>query len=375
MVELVSSNKKRLIISNLKLDLQLFAGEKTEPATEKRREEARQRGHVAKSHDLEAVVVLLVGFLILKFWGSNMVALVMHYIHYTLNYTILSDFEFKKVLLIVNEMFYVYAKVVVIFLLGIGITAVLGNIVQVGFLWTLEPLIPNLDRLNPVAGLQNLLSWKSLAEVVKSVIKILIVGYIPYVTFKDQMPLFIRFIQLEPHKGFILAGKVIFTMSFKILLIMLVLAIGDYWFQWWRYEEELKMSKEEIKEEYKQREGDPKIKAKIRERQRKLAMSRMMSQVPKATVVITNPIHIAVALRYVHGETPAPKVLAIGTDLLAEKIKEIARAHNIPIIENKPLAQALYRMVDVGDEIPRELYEAVAEILAQVYRMKQSATT
>jgi flagellar biosynthetic protein FlhB len=164
--------------------------------------------------------------------------------------------------------------------------------------------------------------------------------------------------------------KTIFYMAIKIILILLALAIADWFFQKWRHEENLKMSKEEIKEEYKQREGDPRIKQKIREKQRQASTRRMMDEVPKATVVVTNPTHIACALRYDPEQNNAPIVVAMGAGLIARKIKEIANENNVPIVENKPLARALYKMVEIGDEIPSDLYGAVVEILAQVYRTR-----
>ncbi len=351
----------------------MFAGEKTEPATEKRREEARQRGNIAKSQDLDSVIVLLAGFLALRSFGPTAVAMIGEYFHYVLSAALTTELTSGNTLILLSQMLVVMARCLAPIFATVILAAVIANVLQVGFLLTFEPLMPDLERINPIAGLQNLFSWKAIAELVKSIFKILVVAYIPYATLRDEMPTFIRLIQLEPLAGMIVLVRILFTMAVKIILVLLVVAVADYWFQWWRHEEDLKMSKEDIKEEYKQREGDPKVKAKIRERQRKLATTRMMAEVPKATVVVTNPIHIAVALQYVQGDSGAPRVIAMGTDLIAEKIKEVARQHGVPIIENKPLAQALHRMVDVGDEIPRELFEAVATILAQVYRMKQEA--
>jgi len=363
----------KLRFTELPFDLQMFAGEKTEPATDKRREEARERGNVPKSQDLESVVVLLAAFMTLKSFGPDMVAIWGDYMRYTLTSVISTDLTLPNVLLIMNQFIVIMLKSLAPILMVIMLTATAVNLMQVGFLFTLEPFVPDIDRLNPISGLSNIFSWKMIAELVKSILKILVVAYVPYSTMREQLPSLIRFIQLEPMPSVIILMKLLFSMSVKIILMLLALAVGDWFFQLWRHEENLKMSKEDIKEEYKQREGDPKVKAKIRERQRRMASKRMMEEVPKATVVVTNPTHIAIALRYeTESGMSAPQVVAMGTGMIARKIKEIATEHGVPIIENKPLARTLHKMVDVGDEIPSELFHAVAEILAEVYRMRQS---
>ena len=257
--------------------------------------------------------------------------------------------------------------------LVIILAALLVNLFQVGFIFRFDPMTPDISRIDPIKGLQNVFSWKMVGELVKSILKILVVAYIPYSTIKAQLPFFVRFIQLEPMTAMILLLKIVFAMAMKIILLLFVLAVGDWIFQKWRHEENLKMSKEEIKEEYKQREGDPEVKRKIRERQRQAASKRMMQDVPKASVVVTNPTHIAVAIRYENDDDSAPKILAMGTGLVAVRIREIAQEHGVPIIENKPLARALLKMVQVGDVIPEELYQTVAEILAKVYTMRGAA--
>ena len=351
-------------------DIQLFAGEKTEPATDKRREEARESGNIMKSQDLESVIVLIVAFIAIRIYGPDMIGNMGNFMRTILSSSLTTDLTPLNTMQLFYQFLLVNLKCLFPIFSLIAITAITVNIAQVGLLLTFDPLIPDFSRLNPISGIENILSWKSLGELVKSIFKVLIVAYIPYSTLVEQMPMLIRLIQIEPMPGTILLMKILFNMIMKILFVLLVLAMGDWYFQHWRYEENLKMSKEEIKEEYKQREGDPKVKSKIRERQRKLASKKMMAEVPKATVVVTNPTHIAVALQYDAASSLAPKVLAMGTGLIAQKIKDIAKEHHVPVIENKPLAQALHKMVDVGDEIPADLFMAVAEILVQVHRMK-----
>ncbi|MDD2999102.1 MAG: flagellar biosynthesis protein FlhB [Candidatus Riflebacteria bacterium] len=362
-------------ISELKFDLQLFAGEKTEPATEKRRQEAANRGNVAKSQDLTSVVVLLTGFTMLRFYGPELYGMCGDYMRYTLSHAISSDLTLPDTLILLNQFILLLLKMMAPFLFAILVSATASNILQTGFLFRFEPLIPDLDRLNPVSGIQNIFSWKLVAELIKSILKILIVSYVPYSTMREQLPMVLRFVQLDPVPAVIILLKLIFSMSVKIILILLALSLADWAFQKWRHEENIKMSKDEIKEEYKQREGDPRVKQKIREKQRQASSRRMMDEVPKATVVVTNPTHIACALKYDPDNDNAPTLVAMGAGLIAQKIKEIAKENNVPIIENKPLARQLYKMLQVGDEIPSDLYAAVVEILAQVYRMKNRAAS
>lgn len=361
-------------MGEIPFDLQLFAGEKTEPATEKRREEARQQGNVLKSQDLSSVLVLLLAFLAIRYFGTDILGTMGNFMRFTLSQALATELSLNNTTLLFSQFTLIGIKCLAPIFAIICISALIVNLGQIGVQISFDPLVPDINRLNPISGFENIVSWKSFGELIKSLFKILIVSYIPYSTISRNMPTLIRLIQLDPVPGMILFAKIIFSMIYKILALLFVLALGDWFFQYWRYEESLKMSKEEIKDEYKQREGDPKIKAKIRERQRKMATKRMMEEVPKATVVVTNPTHIAVAIQYDNqSSSSAPKVVAMGTGGIAQKIKEIAQEHEVPIIENKPLARALHDNVEVGDEIPADLWQAVAEILMEVYRLKQWA--
>ncbi|OGK10113.1 MAG: flagellar biosynthesis protein FlhB [Candidatus Riflebacteria bacterium GWC2_50_8] len=362
-------------LSERSFDLQLFAGEKTEPATEKRRQEAVERGNIAKSQDLSSVIVLLTGFLMLRYYGPQMFGMCGDYMRYTFSHAIFSSLTLPDTLALLNQFIIITLRILMPFMAAIMFGSIASNIIQTGILFRFDPLMPDIDRLNPISGIQNIFSWKMVAELVKSILKILIVGYIPYSTIRDNIPMLVRFIQLEPVPAVIILLKTVFVMAIKIILILLFLALADWAFQKWRHEENIKMSKDEIKDEYKQREGDPRVKQKIREKQRQASTRRMMEEVPKATVVVTNPTHIACALRYNPDNDNAPILVAMGTGLIARKIKEIAAENNVPIIENKPLARQLHKMLEVGDEIPSDLYNAVVEILAQVYRMKNRAAS
>jgi len=367
------SKPQLLSFSGRPFDLQMFAGEKTEPATEKRRQDAIDRGNVPKSQDLSSVLVLLVGFLMLRYYGDELFGRCGEYMRYTFSHAIFSGLTLPDTLLLLNQFLLVLLQTMAPFMFAIMISAIVSNLVQTGFLFRLGPLMPDIDRMNPISGIQNIFSWKLVAELVKSILKILIVAYIPYTTIRDQFPFLMRMIQVEPVPAIIIILKLIFAMAIKIILILMALAFADWAFQKWRHEENIRMSKEEVKEEYKQREGDPKVKQKIRERQRQAASRRMMDEVPKATVVVTNPTHIACALKYVQGEDDAPKVVAMGAGQIARRIKEIAVEHKIPVIENKPLARQMYKMLEIGDAIPPELYQAVVEVLMQVHRLKNQS--
>jgi len=253
---------------------------------------------------------------------------------------------------------------VAIMLIGLAI-----NLVQVGWNFTTEPLGFDLDKLNPINGFGRLFSKRSLVELIKSLFKILIIGLFLYENLKDELLHMPKLIYLDLSASMTQIADIIFMMAFKICAIFFALAILDYMYQKWDHNEQLKMTKQEVKEEFKQMEGDPQIKGKIRQKQREMAMSRMMREVPKADVIVTNPTHFAVALRYAEGMR-APEVIAKGQDLVALKIKDVAREAGVVIVENKPLARALFASVEIGETVPPELYKAVAEVLAYVYHLK-----
>jgi len=255
----------------------------------------------------------------------------------------------------------------------LAVSLIIGLIVnygQMGFILTNETLMPKLSRLNPIEGFKRLFSKRAVFELLKSIIKLAIIGYILWTELKTDIFEVSGLFRTDIEKAVAFISDKAFNIVYKSGLALLILAVLDYFYQWWEYEKSLRMSKQEIKEEYKQMEGDPQIRSKIREKQRQLGMRRMMQEVPKADVVITNPTHYAVALRYRQEEDEAPVVIAKGQDYVALKIKEIAKEHNVAIVENRALAQALYKTTDVGKSIPPELFHAVAEVLAFVYNLK-----
>lgn len=351
-------------------DLQLFNGEKTEDATPKRKEEARKKGQVAKSVEINSAFVILAAFLSLKVIGVYIydeLASYMRFIYVSFSNT---DFTINFVQKIFFDFGIVFLKTSLPIMFAILITSILINFFQVGFNFSLEPLMPQLDRLNPLSGFKRIFSKRSLVELLKSIFKIMIVGYFIYnfiIAETEQLP---KLIGAELFDSLRMTAALILDLVFQISGVMLVLAALDFFYQHWEHNQSLKMSKQELKEEYKQTEGNPQIKGKIKERQRAMAMRRMMQEVPKADVVVTNPTHFAVALKY-DNTMAAPMVVAKGQDIMAMRIKDIAKEHRVTIVENKPLARALYGSTEVGDIVPQELYKSVAEVLAYVYRLKK----
>jgi flagellar biosynthetic protein FlhB len=256
------------------------------------------------------------------------------------------------------------------FLLGVAAAAILSNYVQVGSLFSWEAVQPDFSKVNPWKGLSRLFSKQAAAELAKSIAKLMIIGWVAFVTIQKEWENIVALWNQEVGQIFQYIGRVSFNIFLKTVLIMVVLAGLDYAFQRWSHEKSLRMTRREVQDEFKQTEGDPMIKSRIRSIQRELARRRMMAEVPKADVIITNPTHLAVALQYQYKSMNAPKVVAKGAELVAEKIKEIARGHRVPLVENKPLAQTLYKTVDLGQTVPSSLYQVVADILAYVYRLR-----
>jgi len=249
------------------------------------------------------------------------------------------------------------------------VLGLMGQLLQVGFNITAEPLKPQLSRMNPVEGAKRIFSKRALMELGKACLKIGIVTYVAYVALRNDIGKLPSLLWMEPVQAIAYASKLVGKMGLWIGACLLIVAAIDYLYQRWEYEDSIKMSIQDIKDELKQTEGDPQIRSVIRARQRQLARSRMMQAVPTADVVITNPTHVAVALKYDAKSMAAPIVVAKGAELLAARIREIASENDIPIVENPPLARTLYEAAQVGREIPADLYQAVAEVLAYVYRL------
>lgn len=345
------------------------AEERTEQATPRRRQEARRRGQVARSVELSSVAVFLSVVLVLKAVSEGALQGSMESIRFAL--ANIQDTEFSPALALSFSL-KCLSHGGAAFLPIIGVALVVGitvNLLQVGMMFTSEPLVPQWTRINPLSGFTRLLSRRTFFESAKMLLKVGLIGWLTFTAVRADAAMLLRTSEIDPLMVLMLVGQLLYKVAWRVGLAMLVLAVIDYGFQRYEHEKSLRMTKQEVKQELKQTEGDPHVKSRIRARQQAIARRRMMQEVPKADVVVTNPTHYAVALRYDANKMAAPTVVAKGMNLIAQRIREIAKQHNVPIVENPPLARSLYRSVEIGQQIPSELYQAVAEVLAYVYSL------
>jgi flagellar biosynthesis protein FlhB len=347
--------------------------ERTEKATPKRREKAREEGKVAKSSELNAAAIICLGFTALFLMGPQIAERMQGSMRYLLSnapsialelpsfYRIFSDNVMSFMILVAP----VFIAMTVI---GAGI-----NIAQVGFKITPKAIEPKLDKLNLASGLKKLFSMRSVVQGLRDSLKLAVVGFIAYKAISHE---FYSFFTL-PDQNVVQMATTLAQLTLKIALeigaAILVIAVLDYLYQKYEFEKSIKMSKQDLRDESKNSEGNPQTKARVRQIQREMSRRRMMSEVATADVVVTNPTHLAVALKYQPDSMDAPMMVAKGERLIAQKIKEIARQHGIPVIEDKPLARALFKMCDIGQMIPAKLFKAVAEVLAHIYKLKNKA--
>lgn len=343
--------------------------DKTEQATPRKKSDARKKGQIAKSKEIGLAVTLLASTLVIAVLGGyagsqlgyTMRTFLNDYMRISLNYESLNKILFITIW-----------RLAVVFLplvLPILVMGVLANLVQTRGLMSFEPLKPDFTKLNPINGFKRMFSLRAVMELLKDTLIVVIVGYVGYKFIKDNYMYILTLGQLNVQAVAKAVGSLAVSIFFRITLILIVIAIIDYMFQIFQYNRDLKMSKQEVKEEYKQDEGDPQIKGKIKQKQREIAMRRMMQEVPKATVVVTNPTHVAVALKYEDGQN-APVLVAKGLDAVALRIKQVAKDNKVPIFENRTLARLIFKQVEIDQEIPVDMYQAVAEILALVYKMR-----
>jgi flagellar biosynthetic protein FlhB len=351
--------------------LQLFAEERTEPATPRKRQKTREEGQVARSKDLGAAVVILVGLLAVFAFSLWWVASLKGFFVETWRF--MSGEQIGRegwVQVLARDFLKVFLFTWLPFGLLCGLAGAATAIYQVGLFLFVKPLIPKLSRLNPISGLKKIVSLRSLVELAKGILKALLLGLVLYLALRKELESIALAMKLPYLQGLNVVTEKIWWLALRMALLLFVIAAFDYAYQRWDFEKSIRMSKKEIKDEYKQMEGDPKVKQRIRQRQRELARRRMMAQVPKADVVITNPTTLAVAIQYERQVMDAPCVVAKGKGVLARRIREIAQEHNVPIVENRALARALFEATDVGEIIPETLYKGVAEVLAFVYKLK-----
>jgi flagellar biosynthetic protein FlhB len=344
--------------------------ERTEQATPRRREKAREEGKVARSAELNSAVILCLGAVTLYFLGPLLITQLQQFMIYIFNEAPKMNASYDTLVALLSSkiltFFFLLGPILIILvLIAYGI-----NVMQVGFLFTGKPLEPKLDKLNIANGMKRLFSVRSLVELVRDTVKLIVIGVVGYKAVSSQLD---TFFLLSDNSVSVFAGamgKMALKTTLQIGVVMLILAILDYAYQKYDFEKSIRMSRQDIKDEYKDTEGSPQIKSRIRQIQREMSRKRMMQDIPDADVVVTNPTHLAVALKYRPDEMDAPMVVAKGERLIAEKIKEIAKAAGVPVVENQPLARALFNMCEVGSYVPAKLYRAVAEVLAYVYRLK-----
>jgi flagellar biosynthetic protein FlhB len=355
-------------------DIQFFAEERTEPATPRKRQKTRSEGRVAKSQDLSAAVVMITGLLTVYLLGGvireNLLEMFRLLAEHLSSPLMLDDKWWVNPVAYGGRVFFI-GWLPVGLLCALFAAAVL--IYQVGFVVSTKPFAFKADRFNPVSGLKKIISMRTIVEMLKGILKAIVLMGMMFWVMRSERDLMLSVMMYPLGKGSgIIIGK-IWDMSIRMAVIFFLLGAADYLYQKWEFDKSIMMSKQEIKEEYKQMEGDPQIKRRIRQKQRELASRRMMADVPKADVIVTNPSHIAVAIQYDQKSMDAPIVVAKGEDFVAQKIRSVAEEHGIPIVENKPLARALMAQVEIGEAIPEDLYRAVAEVLAFVYRLKKTA--
>lgn len=362
----------------LKYNLQFFAdegegGEKTEEPTAKKLDKAREEGQVAKSNELVIGVSLLVLFLTLKIFvgyvGEGFTKSFKEIYGYISIYSA-KRFDSKIAYATVGQVLLDTVKIGAPFYIGALVSSIAVNVGQIKWKVTTKPLMPKLDRLNPISGFKRMFSKDKLFELLKAVIKVIVIFYMVYSELKDGLEFLLVLYDYTLLQSVIMVGDMVISLGIKISALLLIIGFADLLYQKWKFKKDMRMTKQEIKDEFKQSEGDPQIKGKIRRKMQETSMKRMMQEIPNADVVITNPTHFAVAIKYDKNVSSAPLVVAKGADNLAQRIKDIAREHSVDIVENKPLARMLYFNVNVGDEIPPELYQMVADVLAHVYQAK-----
>ncbi len=344
--------------------------EKTEKATPKKRRDQRKEGNVLQSREIGTAVSVLGIFtamrLLLGFISKTILA------YYTQSFEQLGSTEVSTDTIM--PIFVDVITVIVLTVLPVCLIAmflgIIPTIAQTKGLFTMKALKPKFSRLNPLSGIKKLFSLQSIVGILKGLIEVVIISVVIYNEIRDRLPKFVMLMNAGVMQGITYAALTIYDMVMLICIMLVFVAAADFLFQWWQFEKKLKMSKQEVKEEFKQMEGDPQIKSKIKQRQQQMAAQRMMHDVPTADVVVRNPTHYAVALKYDQDKNNAPQVVAKGKDFLAQRIVAIAEENDVYTIENPPLARSLYSMVDIGREIPAELYNAVAEVLTVVYREK-----
>ncbi len=344
--------------------------EKTEKATPHRKQDARKKGQVAKSSDLNSAIVLMVIIISIYYIRGYIGLNITEFFQHMLSKEILSTLTSEQFFILYKLSLFLCFKILAPIFVIAMFFGLLSNFLQVGFVFAVEGIKPKLSNISPLSGFKKMFSKKAIFEFAKTLLKVSIIGLVIYKLVKDNFPAILHLINMDIVSTINYLENFIYQVGITAVGVFLIIAIFDFAYQKWEFSQSLKMSKYEVKKEMHQQEGDPLIKAKLREKQRSIAMRRMMQSIPEATVVVTNPTHLAIALKYDEKVMEAPQIIAKGASYLAERIKEKAGEHNIPIIEDKLVARSLYKSSEIGEYVPIELYQAVAGILAAIYSMK-----
>lgn len=346
---------------------------RTETATTRRREEARKQGQVALSQELNSAILLFAGLVLLHWTSGDMADQLRQLIHHATQFQDFREWTKQETTQLANQVIQVVLRILGSFCLGVLVVGVAANVGQIGFSVQTDILGIKMERLSPVKGFEKLFSIRSAVRGGWSIFKLVCIVALSIYLIRHRIPEMHAIASMPFATAIGEAWDLIMGVGWAVCGALLVVGGVDFVYQRWQHEEDLKMSRQDIKEEHKQDEGDPQIKSRLRKLQRDAARLRMLQDVPTASVVLTNPTHYAVALRYDRGVNKAPKVIAKGSDLLAKRIARIARENGVPVLERKPLTRALFASVEVGNEIPEALFRAVAEILAYVYRLRRAA--
>ncbi|MCK6509029.1 type III secretion system export apparatus subunit SctU [Myxococcota bacterium] len=347
-----------------------MSGDKTEEPTEHKLREARKKGQIAKSQDIIAAAIFLIGFLVIYFLGRNISDQMMDFIRLCFYFATQREPDIGLIISLSQRGITVMLTAILPLCMVSFAVAFLANYIQVGVLITFEPLKPELKKLNPIDGIKNMFKLRKVIELLKSIIKLTIVSIMAYMIVKDRVNPIIMTIRMPIFESIALVWDLLYDLSVRIGVAFGVIAAADWYYQKWQYKKDMMMSKKDIKDEYKNQEGDPYIKGMRRQLHQEMAMNDSVNETGNADAVIVNPEHIAVAIKYDKEGESAPKVVAKGERLWAQKIKEIAKEKGIPILRNVPLAGALNKL-ELGQEIPEELYDAVAEILQFVFQLAE----
>jgi len=343
--------------------------EKKHPATPKRKQDARKKGQVLKSQEVISALMLLGLVTLLKFWIPAMLLRMEYLFPYVLSLS--SEWNERSIATLMLNILWLGIQIMAPIFGVAFLVALISNYFQVGVLFTAESMKPQISRLSLISGAKRMFGVKAWVELAKSLMKVILIGYFLYASVRDRLHIYPALQQLTVGQATIFLGQALMELAWNIAFSFLGIAAFDYIYKRWEHQKELRMSDEDLKQEYKQTEGNPELKSELKKRQRAISMSRMMQDMKQADVVVTNPTHFAVALRYDLKVQKAPYVVAKGQDQVALRMRELAKEYDLVIMENKPLARALYSQVDIGQEIPADLYKAVAEVLAFVYRLKK----